>query len=78
MNLYGPLHMAQAFLPSLARSHGAIVNNLSLNGFAAFLVIGGVSVSKAAVFSMTQSLRSFCVEQGVRVHAAGPAPRTPR
>jgi NAD(P)-dependent dehydrogenase (short-subunit alcohol dehydrogenase family) len=69
VNLYGPLHMAQAFLPMLARSHGAIVNNLSLNGFAAFPLIPGYSVSKAAAFSMTQSLRSFCVERGVRVHA---------
>src|SRR5258705_4123360 len=69
VNLYGPLHMAQAFLPLLARSHGAIVNNLSLNGLAAFPLIPGYSVSKAAAFSMTQSLRSSVAERGVRVHA---------
>jgi NAD(P)-dependent dehydrogenase (short-subunit alcohol dehydrogenase family) len=69
VNLFGPLNVAQAFLPLLARSQGAIVNNLSLNGFAAFPLIPGYSVSKAAAFSMTQSLRSFFAERGVRVHA---------
>jgi NAD(P)-dependent dehydrogenase (short-subunit alcohol dehydrogenase family) len=69
VNLFGPLNVAQAFLPLLATSHGTIVNNLSLNGFAAFPLIPGYSVSKAAAFSMTQSLRWFCAEHGVRVHA---------
>jgi NAD(P)-dependent dehydrogenase (short-subunit alcohol dehydrogenase family) len=70
VNLFGPLKVAQAFLPLLTRSRGAVVNNLSLNGFAAFPLIPGYSVSKAAAFSMTQSLRSFYAEHGVRVHAA--------
>jgi NAD(P)-dependent dehydrogenase (short-subunit alcohol dehydrogenase family) len=69
VNLFGPLNVSQAFLPLLARSQGAIVNNLSLNGLAAFPLIPGYSVSKAAAFSMTQSLRSFFAERGVRVHA---------
>jgi NAD(P)-dependent dehydrogenase (short-subunit alcohol dehydrogenase family)/biotin operon repressor len=69
VNLYGPLSVAQAVLPLLARSHGAIVNNLSVNGLAAFPLIPGYSVSKAAAFSMTQSLRALCAERGVRVHA---------
>lgn len=70
VNLFGPLHMAQAFLPLLARSRGTVINNLSLNGLAAFPLIPGYSISKAAAFSMTQSLRSFFAERGVRVHAA--------
>jgi len=69
VNLFGPLNVAQALLPLLTRSQGAIVNNLSLNGFAAFPLIPGYSVSKAAAFSMTQSLRSFFAERGVSVHA---------
>ena len=36
VNLFGPLNVAQAFLPLLVRSQGAIVNNLSLTAFAAF------------------------------------------
>jgi NAD(P)-dependent dehydrogenase (short-subunit alcohol dehydrogenase family) len=69
VNLFGPLNVSQAFLPLLARTEGAIVNNLSLNGLAAFPLIPGYSVSKAAAFSMTQSMRSLCAEQGVSVHA---------
>jgi NAD(P)-dependent dehydrogenase (short-subunit alcohol dehydrogenase family) len=69
VNLFGPLNVAQAFLPLLARSQGVVVNNLSLNGFAAFPLIPGYSISKAAAFSMTQSLRSLFADRGVRVHA---------
>lgn len=69
VNLFGPLNVAQAFLPLLTRSQGAIVNNLSINGLAAFPLIPGYSVSKAAAFSMTQSMRALCAERGVSVHA---------
>ena len=63
VNLFGPLNVAQAFLPLLTRSSGAIVNNLSINGVAAFPLIPGYSVSKAAAFSMTQSMRALCAER---------------
>lgn len=69
VNLFGPLNVAQAFLPLLIRSGGAIVNNLSINGLAAFPLIPGYSLSKAAAFSMTQSMRALCAERGVSVHA---------
>jgi NAD(P)-dependent dehydrogenase (short-subunit alcohol dehydrogenase family) len=69
VNLFGPLNVSHAFLPLLARSEGAVVNNLSVNGLAAFPLIPGYSVSKAAAFSMTQSMRWFFAEQGVSVHA---------
>ncbi|MEV6945388.1 SDR family NAD(P)-dependent oxidoreductase [Streptomyces sp. NPDC051172] len=58
-----------AFLPLLLRSKGAIVNNLSINSLAPFPLIASYSVSKAAAFSLTQSLRTLLAEQGVRVHA---------
>lgn len=69
VNLFGPLKMTQAFLPLLKRSNGAIVNNLSLVALASFPVIPAYSISKAAAFSMTQSLRAFLAGQGVTVHA---------
>jgi NAD(P)-dependent dehydrogenase (short-subunit alcohol dehydrogenase family) len=69
VNLFGPLNVSQALLPRLTQSKGTIVNNLSLNGFAAFPLIPGYSVSKAAAFSMTQSLRALYADRGVRVHA---------
>jgi NAD(P)-dependent dehydrogenase (short-subunit alcohol dehydrogenase family) len=69
VNLFGTYDVTQAFLPLLLRSHGAIVNNLSLNGLAPLPLIPAYSVSKAAAFSLTQSLRALLAGQGVRVHA---------
>jgi len=53
----------------LVRSRGAIVNHLSLNAFAPFPLIPAYSISKAAAFSLTQSLRALLAGQGVSVHA---------
>jgi NAD(P)-dependent dehydrogenase (short-subunit alcohol dehydrogenase family) len=69
VNLFGPYGVIQAFLPQLTRSRGAIVNNLSLAALAPTLVIPAYSISKAAAFSLTQSLRALLSRQGVRVHA---------
>jgi len=69
VNFLGPLRVTQAFLPLLKRSKGAIVNNLSLAGLAALPVIPSYSISKAAAFNMTQSLRALLAGQGVTVHA---------
>src|ERR1700740_3063280 len=57
VNLFGPAHMTQAFLPLLKRSKGAIVNNLSLAALAPLPIIPGYSMSKAAALNMTLSLR---------------------
>lgn len=69
VNLYGTHRMVQAFLPLLVRSGGAIVNNLSVNGLAPFPVVPAYGISKAAAFSMTQSLRALLADRGVSVHA---------
>jgi NAD(P)-dependent dehydrogenase (short-subunit alcohol dehydrogenase family) len=69
VNLFGTHAVTQAFLPKLLRSRGAIVNNLSLNALAPLPVIPAYSVSKAAAFSLTQSLRALLAGRGVRVHA---------
>jgi len=69
VNLLGPLNVTQAFLPLLRRSKGAIVNNLSLVALAPVPVIPAYSISKAAAFNMTQSLRAVLAGQGVTVHA---------
>jgi len=57
VNLFGPYRMIQAFLPWLIHSGGAVVNNLSVNALAPLPVIPAYSVSKAAAFNLTQSLR---------------------
>lgn len=69
VNFLGLLRVTHAFLPALRRSHGAIVNNLSLVGLAALPIIPAYSLSKAAAFNMTQSLRALLASQGVSVHA---------
>jgi NAD(P)-dependent dehydrogenase (short-subunit alcohol dehydrogenase family) len=74
VNLYGTLDVTQAFLPSLTRSHGAVVNIVSLGAVAAVPVLPAYSVSKAAALSLTQSLRALLAGQGVSVHAVMPGP----
>jgi NAD(P)-dependent dehydrogenase (short-subunit alcohol dehydrogenase family) len=69
VNLLGLLKVTHAFLPALTRSKGAVINNLSLAGLAALPVIPSYSISKAAAFNLTQSLRAFLAGQGVSVHA---------
>jgi NAD(P)-dependent dehydrogenase (short-subunit alcohol dehydrogenase family) len=69
VNLFGALKVTRAFLPLLRRSQGAIVNNLSLAALAPLPVVPGYSISKAAAFNMTQSLRAFLAGEGVTVHA---------
>lgn len=69
VNFLGLLRVTHAFLPALRRSRGAIVNNLSLAGLAALPIIPAYSISKAAAFNVTQSLRALLAGGGVRVHA---------
>ncbi len=74
VNLYGTYGVSQAFLPLLTRSEGAIVNVLSNTALAALPFIPAYSISKAAAFSLSQSMRALLAGQGVSVHVvlAGP------
>ena len=74
VNLFGTHGVTQAFLPLLAQSRGAIVNVLSLAALANVPFSPAYSISKAAAFSLTQSLRALWAGRGVNVHAifAGP------
>jgi NAD(P)-dependent dehydrogenase (short-subunit alcohol dehydrogenase family) len=74
VNLYGSYAVTQAFLPLLTRSRGAIVNVLSTGALAAIPVIPAYSISKAAAFSLSQSLRALLAGRGVRVHAVMTGP----
>jgi NAD(P)-dependent dehydrogenase (short-subunit alcohol dehydrogenase family) len=74
VNLYGTLDVTRAFLPSLTRSHGAVVNIVSLGAVAAVPVLPAYSVSKAASLSLTQSLRALLAARGVSVYAVMPGP----
>lgn len=74
VNLFGTWGVTQAFLPMLSQSHGAIVNVLSLAALAGVPFSPAYSISKAAAFSLTQSLRALGSPRGLMVHAvfAGP------
>jgi NAD(P)-dependent dehydrogenase (short-subunit alcohol dehydrogenase family) len=74
VNFFGTHGVTHAFLPLLARSQGAIVNVLSLAALASVPFSPAYAISKAAAFSMTQSLRALWAGRGVKVYAvfAGP------
>jgi NAD(P)-dependent dehydrogenase (short-subunit alcohol dehydrogenase family) len=72
-NYFGVLYAARAFVPVL-RPGSAIVNVLSVVSLASVPALGGYSASKAAAWSLTQSLRADLAPRGVRVHAAFPGP----
>jgi NAD(P)-dependent dehydrogenase (short-subunit alcohol dehydrogenase family) len=69
VNFFGPYGVIQAFLPLLTRSRGAIVNNVSTMAVAPLPLTPAYSISKAAAFNLTQSLRALLAGRGVRVHA---------
>ena len=73
VNYLGTLAVSQAFAPVLAANGGgALVNMLSVASFAPLPVIGTYSASKAAQWSITNSLRIELRPQGtlvVGVHA---------
>src|SRR6266850_4466235 len=74
VNLFGTYGVTQAFLPLLTRSRGAIVNVLSLAALTPSPPLPAYSISKAAAFSLSQSLRARLAGRGVRVHAVLPGP----
>ncbi|HTF48364.1 MAG TPA: SDR family NAD(P)-dependent oxidoreductase [Pseudonocardia sp.] len=74
VNLFGTYGVTQAFLPLLTRSRGAIVNVLSLSALATVPLTPAYAISKAAAFSLSQSLRALLAGRGVTVHAVLPGP----
>jgi NAD(P)-dependent dehydrogenase (short-subunit alcohol dehydrogenase family) len=70
VNLFGLHRVTMAFVPLLARSSGAVVNNLSVNALAPLPLIPAYSLSKAAAFSLTQSLRVLLRPLGIAVQAS--------
>jgi len=73
VNFYGVLAVVKAFLPALERANGAaIANILTVVSLASRPVIGGYSASKAAAFSLTQSLRPELKAKKIDVHTVIP------
>lgn len=70
VNVFGMYDVTQAFLPLLTRSRGAVVNVISDSALTPVPFLPAYSMSKAAAFSLTQSMRALWAAQGVSVHAA--------
>ncbi len=64
VNFFGTYDVVAAFLPKLLESRGTIVNNSSLNALAPLPLIPAYSISKAATFNLTQSLRALLAPRG--------------
>ena len=75
VNYFGVFEMTRAFAPVLKSNGGGIVVNLgSIASFVNFPVLGSYSASKAAVHSLTQSIRAELAAQGTTVHGVYPGP----
>ena len=75
-NVYGTLDVVRAFVPVLERAPAGatIVNILSLVSLGSLPAMGGYSASKAAAYSITQSLRAGLKSRRIDVLAALPGP----
>lgn len=75
VNYYGTLRVIRAFAPQFVdRASGTIVNVVSVLGLAPVPVLGGYSASKAAVHSLTQTLRGALAKSGISVLGIYPGP----
>jgi NAD(P)-dependent dehydrogenase (short-subunit alcohol dehydrogenase family) len=72
-NYYGTLAMVRAFAPLIeANGGGGIVNLLTLVALASMPGLGAYNASKAAAWSMTQSIRADLARKGVAVYGVFP------
>jgi NAD(P)-dependent dehydrogenase (short-subunit alcohol dehydrogenase family) len=78
VNFFGTLMTARAFAPVIERSGGgAIVHVLSVVALASTPGLTGYNASKAALWSITQSLRGSFANRHIAVHSVFPGPETP-
>lgn len=74
-NFYGSLNVARALVPVIEQNNGgAIVNLLSVVSLVSMPALAAYNASKAAAWSMTQSLRASVAEKRIMVHAVFPSP----
>jgi len=74
-NFYGTLGMTRAFAPIIeANGGGAVVNVLTFTAFASMPWLSAYNASKAAAWSMTQSLRATLATKKIRVMGVFPGP----
>jgi NAD(P)-dependent dehydrogenase (short-subunit alcohol dehydrogenase family) len=71
-NFFGALNVTNAFIPVLESRKGAIVNMLTFVALASMPVLAAYNASKAAGWSLTQSLRADLGKRGISVHGVFP------
>jgi NAD(P)-dependent dehydrogenase (short-subunit alcohol dehydrogenase family) len=71
-NFFGLVNVTNAFLPTLREHHGAIVNILTIVALASSPILAAYNASKAAGWSLTQSLRADLARHGITVHGVFP------
>jgi NAD(P)-dependent dehydrogenase (short-subunit alcohol dehydrogenase family) len=75
VNFFGTLTTARAFAPVIeGNGGGAIVNVLSVVALASMPGLAGYNASKAALWSITQSLRGNLANRHIAVHSVFPGP----
>jgi NAD(P)-dependent dehydrogenase (short-subunit alcohol dehydrogenase family) len=72
VNFFGLLNVTRAFAPTLIENHGAVVNILTLVALASMPGLGVYNASKAAAWSLTQSLRADFAKRQVKVFSVFP------
>jgi NAD(P)-dependent dehydrogenase (short-subunit alcohol dehydrogenase family) len=72
VNLGGVFLCSKYFLPHLRRTHGAIVNMASVNGFFVEPVCAGYCATKAAIIGLTKAMAIDHGKEGVRVNCICP------
>lgn len=71
-NFFGTLNVTRAFIPTLEKNRGAVVNMLTLVALVSMPALSAYNASKAATLSLTQSLRADLGKRGISVHGVFP------
>lgn len=75
VNYFGPLHLMRTFSENLIKNNGrAIINVISVGGLSPFPPAATYSASKAALHSLTLSVRAEMMPQGISVFGVYPGP----
>jgi meso-butanediol dehydrogenase / (S,S)-butanediol dehydrogenase / diacetyl reductase len=72
VNFFGTFNLIQAFIPSLRRSRGCIINIASVAALSGSRNAVSYSASKGAIKMLTQSMTADLAEDGIRVNAIAP------
>ncbi|SDI67852.1 SDR family NAD(P)-dependent oxidoreductase [Nonomuraea jiangxiensis] len=72
VNVYGPVHVIQAFLPLLRAGRGRLINVSAASARLAFPYLGPISAGKAALDSLSHALRVELATWGIPVVIVDP------